>query len=305
DIAYAYSDSDGQIFNAGISSATGFNSTIVNAGQIINKTLEVMINGTAIKNRDVRLEFGVNFSYTDTKAKNLYAGDEFNIFRQAYAIKGLQYPTLRMTDFLRENGKIVLDKDGNVIPSKEEKILGTMVPPYLFGFNTKFSYKSLTVGFQIDSRLGSWMYSEVVPRMYAAGTHPETVKYDRQPFIMPNSMVRLADGSIVENTNVYSKGDKAWWTAYGNIQTTTAAKGDYLKLRELYIGYDLPEKWLTGQKLIKKASIGFVGNNLFIIRHSSNTIGDPEALYNQTDGYNSFRQIPSARSMGFNVNMTF
>lgn len=305
DIAYAYSDSDGQIFNAGISSATGFNSTIVNAGQIINKTLEVMINGTAIKNRDVRLEFGVNFSYTDTKAKNLYAGDEFNIFRQAYAIKGLQYPTLRMTDFLREDGKIVLDKDGNVIPSTDEKVLGTMVPPYLFGFNTKFSYKSLTVGFQIDSRLGSWMYSEVVPRMYAAGTHPETAKYDRQPFIMPNSMVRLADGSIVENTDVYSKGDKAWWTAYGNIQTTTAAKGDYLKLRELYVGYDLPEKWLTGQKLIKKASIGFVGNNLFIIRHSSNTIGDPEALYNQTDGYNSFRQIPSARSMGFNVNMTF
>jgi hypothetical protein len=180
-----------------------------------------------------------------------------------------------------------------------------MVPPYLFGFNTKFNYKSFTLGFQMDARLGSWMYSEVIPRMFAAGTHPETAKYDRQPFIMPNSMVRLADGSIVENNEVYSKGDKAWWTAYGNIQSVTAAKGDYLKLRELYIGYDLPQSWLSHQRMIKKASIGFVGNNLFIVRHSSNTIGDPEALYNQTDGYNSFRQIPTSRSMGFNVNITF
>lgn len=305
DIVYAYSDSDGQIFDAGISRATGFNSTIVNAGQVINKTLEIMVNGTAIKSKDMNLQFGLNFSYTDTKAKNLYAGDEFNIFRQAYAIKGLQYPTLRMTDFLRENGKIVLDQNGNVIPSEEEKVMGTMVPPYLFGFNTKFNYKSFTMGFQVDARLGSWMYSEVIPRMFAAGTHPETAKYDRQPFIMPNSMIRLADGSIVENNDIYSKGDKAWWTAYGNIQSVTAAKGDYLKLRELYIGYDLPQSWLAHQRVIKKASIGFVGNNLFIIRHSSNTIGDPEALYNQTDGYNSFRQIPTSRSMGFNVNITF
>lgn len=305
DIVYAYSDSDGQIFDAGISRATGFNSTIVNAGQIINKTYEIMINGTAIKSKDLNLQFGLNFSYTDTKAKNLYAGDEFNIFRQAYAIKGLQYPTLRMTDFLREDGKIVLDPNGNVIPSEEEKVMGTMVPPYLFGFNTKFNYKSFTMGFQIDARLGSWMYSEVIPRMFAAGTHPETAKYDRQPFIMPNSMVRLADGSIVENNEVYSKGDKAWWTAYGNIQSVTVAKGDYLKLRELYIGYDLPQSWLSHQRMIKKASIGFVGNNLFIVRHSSNTIGDPEALYNQTDGYNSFRQIPTSRSIGFNVNITF
>ncbi|KAF5277275.1 hypothetical protein FQR65_LT16051 [Abscondita terminalis] len=163
--------------------------------------------------------------------------------RHILAIKGDNTYPFRLKIFLRENGKIVLDKDGNVIPSKDEKILGTMVPPYLFGFNTKFSYKSLTVGFQVDSRLGSWMYSEVVPRMYAAGTHPETVKYDRQPFIMPNSMVRLADGSIVENTNVYSKGDKAWWTAYGNIQTTTAAK--VLPERTREIGCERPSVFAT------------------------------------------------------------
>ncbi|WP_028296161.1 SusC/RagA family TonB-linked outer membrane protein [Olivibacter sitiensis] len=305
DIAYAYSDSDGQIFNAQTSRATGFSSTTVNAGQMINSTIEVALNGTLIKKQNFSWDLGLNFTYTKTRALSLYTGNEFTIFRQQYAIVGEQYPTLRMTDFLRQDGKIVLDQNGNVIPSEEEVILGTMVPPYLFGLNSNFKYKGITFGFQVDTRLGAWMYSEVIPRMYTAGTHIETVQYDRQPFIMPNSMVRLADGSIVENTNVYSQGDRAWWDAYGNIQTVTAAKGDYLKLRELYVGYALPSKLLAGQKLIKKASIGFVGNNLFIIRHSSNRIGDPEALYNQTDGYSSFRQIPTSRSMGFNVNVTF
>lgn len=305
DITYAHSDSDGQIFTAGISRATGYSSTIVNAGRMINKTLEVMVNTTPIRSQNFELNFGVNYTYTDTQAKDLYAGDEFNIFRQAYAIKDHQYPTLRMSDFERKDGKIVLDKNGNIIQAQDEVILGTMVPPHLFGFNTNLRYKDFNFGFQIDSRLGSWMYSEVIPRMYAAGTHPETAKYDRQPFIMPNSMVKLDDGSIVENTSVYSKGDKDWWTKYSNIQTVTAAKADYLKLRELYIGYSLPKDLLAKQNFFKNASLGLVGNNLFIIRHKSNKIGDPEALYNQTDGYSSFRQIPTSRSIGFNVNMSF
>ncbi|GHE28374.1 SusC/RagA family TonB-linked outer membrane protein [Sphingobacterium griseoflavum] len=305
DITYAYSDSDGQIFNAGISRATGFNSTYVNAGRMINNTLEVMLNGSAIRSQDIDLQFGINFTFTDTKAKDLYAGNEFNIFRQAYAIKDEPYPTLRMTDFERHEGKIVLDQSGNVLPSEEEVILGTMVPPYLFGFNTQFRYKEFSIGFQVDSRLGSWMYSEVIPRMYSAGTHPETVKYDRQPFLMPNTVIKQDDGTFTENTNVLSQGDKDWWTKYGAIQTTTAAKADYLKLRELYIGYALPNSVVQRQGVFKKASIGLVGNNVFIIKHSSNQIGDPEALYNQTDGYSSFRQIPTSRSFGFNINMTF
>jgi len=307
DIAYAYSDSDGQIFNAGMSSATGFNSTTVNAGRMLNSTFEVMLNTAAIRKNDLDLSFGVNFTYTDSDVKDLYSGKQSNIFRQAYAVEGEQYPTLKMTDFLRDemSGKIILDNKGNVLPSTEEITLGTMVPPYLFGFNSNLRYKDFTLGFQIDSRLGSWMYSEVIPRMFDAGTHPETVAYDRQPFVMPNSMVKLEDGSIVDNTNTISKGDRAWWSAYGKIQTVTAAKADYLKLRELYIGYSLPQRILAKQNLISKASIGLVANNLFIIRHASNKIGDPESLYNQTDGYSSFRQIPSSRSVGFNINVTF
>ncbi|MCL7989486.1 SusC/RagA family TonB-linked outer membrane protein [Sphingobacterium sp. lm-10] len=307
DIAYAYSDSKDQIFNSQVSRATGFNTSTVNAGQMVNSTLEVALNGAAIRGTNFRWDVGLNFTYTKTEVLNLFTGNEFTIFRQQYAIVGEQYPTLRMSDFDRDpaTGKIILDPNGNIRLSEDETILGTMVPPYLFGFNSNFKYKGFTLGFQIDARLGAWMYSEVLPRMYTAGTHAETAQYNREPFIMPNTMIRTADGSLVENTDVYSRGDRAWWDAYGRVQTVTAAKGDYLKLRELYIGFDLPARLLAGQKVIRGASLGLVGNNLFIISHDSNQIGDPEALYNSTDGYSSFRQIPTARSFGFNINVAF
>jgi len=306
DFAYAFSDSKGQIFEAVTSSATGFNRSIVNAGRLTNSIIEVALNGSVVKKKDWNVDLGLNFSYTNNQVKELYTGQEFNIFRQQYAIVGEPYPTLKMKDFKRDDlGRIVVDKNGNISEAAEETVLGTMVPPYLFGFNTRIGYKGFQISAQFDSRLGSWMYSEVVPRMYAAGTHPETVKFDRAEFILPNSVVENADGSFSENTSVLSKGDKAWWTAYGKIQTVTAAKADYLKLRELQVSYTLPTSVLGNQKLIKRATLGLVGNNLFIITDKSNKIGDPEALYNGTDGYSSWRQIPSARSFGFTANFTF
>lgn len=306
DMAYAYSDSKGQIFEAVTSSATGFNKSIVNAGRLTNSIVELALQGAVVKNNNWNVDLGLNFSYTNNQVKELYTGNEFNIFRQQYAIVGEAYPTLKMKDFKRDDlGRIVVDKNGNISESADETVLGTMVPPYLFGFNTRVGYKGFQISAQFDARIGSWMYSEVVPRMYASGTHPETVKYNREEFILPNSVVENADGTFSENTSIMSKGDKAWWTAYGKIQTVTAAKADYLKLRELQISYTLPASLLGKQGVIKRATFGLVGNNLFIVTNKNNTIGDPEALYNGTDGYSSWRQIPSTRSFGFTANLTF
>ena len=76
-------------------------------------------------------------------------------------------------------------------------------------------------------------------------------------------------------------------------------------MRELNVTYNLPAKLLAKQNVIKEARISFIANNLFLIRHKDNTYGDPEYLYNDTDGYISFRQVPPYRTFGFNVNVVF
>lgn len=330
DGAYVFSDSDGQIFNAPVSTSSGYNSAYVNSGRLTNNIIELSINGDIIRNSNVRWNVGANFAYNKNVVKELY--DEADTrykanFRQSYTFVGEQYPSLWVSDYERDykgklsvasagddpiyinpkKGNVVVDANGNPIKATNNVILGTLIPPYLMGFNTQFEFKNISIAAQFDARWGAWMYSEVVPAMYEFGTHPETAIHGRgqNAFVWPNSVVKNADGTFSPNTTPVSNSGKEFWTDQGKIQSNTAVKSDFLKLRELSISYALPASLLANQNVVRGASIGLVGTNLFIIRHKENDIGDPEYLYNNTDGYSSFRQIPPMRTFGFNVSVNF
>lgn len=305
--SYVFSDSEGQIFNASTSRAIGYSTAIVNAGRLTNNIIELNINGDIVNNLNHRWNVGFTFSHIKNEVKELYEGDSYNIFRQSYANVSQAYPSLMVRDYKKDaEGRIVIDGEtGYPLIAEEETYLGTMVPPYQMGISSQYQWRNFTIGAQFDWRMGGWLYSEIIPRQYTAGTHPNTVLYDREPFIYPNSVVEQEDGTYVTNTAVYSPGDKAFWDFEGKVQSNTATKSDYFKLRELSINYNIPSSLLAGIKFIREASVGFVGTNIFIIRHEDNDHGDPEYLYNATDGYISFRMVPPYRSYGFNVNINF
>ena len=306
--AYVFSDSKGQIFNATTSRATGYASARVNAGRLTNSVIELNLNGDIIRNSNFKWNLGFNYTYINNQVEELFEGlQSFNIFRQSYANIGQAYPSLQVSDYKRDpNGNVVINAaNGNPVVATDATHLGTMVPPHQMGLNTMVTYKNISLGAQFDWRMGGWLYSEIVPRMYTAGTHPATVEFNRQPFIYPNSVIETSPGVFVPNTTVLSRGDKAFWQAQGAVQSNTAAKSDFFKMRELNVTYNFPAKLLAKQNVIKEARLSFIANNLFLIRHKDNTYGDPEYLYNDTDGYISFRQVPPYRTFGFNVNVVF
>lgn len=305
--SYIYSDSEGQIFNATTSRATGYSTAIVNAGRLTNNIIELSLSSDIISRKDMKWNLGFTFAHIKNQVRELYEGSSYNIFRQSYANVGQSYPSLMVSDYKRDpEGRTVINGEtGYPVLAESETHLGTMVPPYQMGLGSLFEYKGLSIGAQLDSRMGGWLYSEIIPRQYTAGTHPQTVAFDRQPFIYPNSVIEQEDDSFLPNTLVLSPGDKAFWDYEGKIQSNTAAKSDFIKLRELNISYSLPPSVLSGQNFIKETTLGLIGTNLFIIRHAENDHGDPEYLYNSTDGYVSFRQVPPYRTYGFNVNITF
>lgn len=307
--AYVYSDSDGQISNANVSRATGYNAMLVNSGRMTNNIIELTVNGDIIRSGQIRWNLGANYTYTKNIVKELYGGALFRQnFRQSYAFVGEYFPSLWVSDYKRDDqGRVVVDgQTGDPIVADENVILGPMVPPHIMGLNSLVSYKGLSLGLQFDWRMGGYFYSETIPPMYEAGTHPITAAYGREAFIWPNSVIETDPGVYVENNNLRtSGGGKEFWAAQGAIQSNTAAKGDFFKLRELNLNYQLPDAWFANRSFIRAASIGFVATNLFIITHSSNNIGDPEYLYNSTDGYYSFRQVPPLRNFGFTANVKF
>ncbi|GGW46247.1 SusC/RagA family TonB-linked outer membrane protein [Arenibacter certesii] len=306
---YVYSDSDGQISNANVSSATGYNAMLVNSGRMTNNIIELSVSGDIIKNSDINWNLGVNYSYTKNVVKELYGDSPFRQnFRQSYAFVGEQFPSLWVSDYQRDpNGNVVVDgQTGDPIIAVDNTLLGPMVPPHMLGINSTFTYGNLSLGLQFDGRMGAWFYSETIPSMFEFGTHPLTTKYNREPFVWPGSVIEIAPGEYVQNTDLNtSSGGKEFWSRQGSVQRNTAAKADFFKLREVNLSYRLPESILGNQELFRSVSLGVVASNLFVITHSSNNIGDPEYLYNSTDGYYSFRQIPPMRNIGLTLNVQF
>ncbi|MCH7409772.1 SusC/RagA family TonB-linked outer membrane protein [Belliella sp. DSM 111904] len=307
--AYVYSDADGQISNANISRATGYNAMLVNSGRMTNNIIELTVSGDVIRTMDWNWNLGFNFTHTNNVVRELYGGADFRQnFRQSYAFVGDQFPMLWVSDYQRApDGRVVVDAEtGDPIVAPDNVKLGPMVPPFMLGFTSRLEYKGFSLIAQFDGRMGGWFYSETIPPMYEFGTHPITAAYGREAFVWPNSVIETSPGVYVDNTDLLtSGGGKEFWTRQGAVQSNTAAKADFFKLRELNLSYTLPNKLLEGQKLVRSATVGVVATNLFVITHSSNNIGDPEYLYNNTDGYYSFRQVPPMRTVGFSVNASF
>jgi hypothetical protein len=81
-------------------------------------------------------------------------------------------------------------------------------------------------------------------------------------------------------------------------------KGDFLRLKNVVIGYTLPEK-LTGRWGVGRTRLYVTGQNVFTFTKYSGL--DPELGY--SDGNKQlnvdFAQYPQARSWIFGLNITF
>ena len=99
---------------------------------------------------------------------------------------------------------------------------------------------------------------------------------------------------------------RSYW---GNLGGRNAAAyiydASFVKLRQLTIGYSLPKSILTGTQ-IQNVGISIVARNLAILsKHTPNI--DPESSYSFNGGAQGldYFALPSTRSVGVNLNVTF
>ncbi|MBX3252540.1 MAG: SusC/RagA family TonB-linked outer membrane protein [Chitinophagaceae bacterium] len=310
DLTYAYSLSTDGIIQTDIPGSTGYATALVNAFEVSNNIYEVGVSGDVIRKRSLRWNVGVTMYYMDNKVQKIYGElDALHTFRQNYVVIGSPYNTFMFYDYKRDpNGNIIVNgTTGLPVSTTELYNAGTGTPPWQLGLHTSFDFKGFHIGAQFDYRLGAVVYSEAANRMIQDGTSPLTIAYDRQPFVIPGSVVETEAGKFEANT-VPVAGDRAYFTSYvGPVQSNYAVSANFFKLRELQIGYNLPASLLSKQKLVKTAGIALIGRNLFSIWHSDNIYNDPEFVYagGSSEGYLSWRHLPPTRMFGFSVNVGF
>ena len=310
-----------QILAVDVSPSTGYKKQLVNAGKINNKGLEIQLGVTALKKPDFQWDINVNFASNKSKVVEL---DEAGLLQsytigssgsvQVLAAVGKPYGTLYGTGFLRnEDGRLIVNADGTPATDPVNHYFGKFTPDWLGGITNQFRYKDFDLSFLIDIKHGGKLYSGTNATGRGTGVLASTLpgrdaahgglSYTVNSTTYDDGILVdgvNADGS--ENTKIVSA--QQYYKTLYRVNEANVFDASYIKLREVKLGYQLPNHWIT--KIgFQGASFALVARNLWIIHKNAPNI-DPETAFNtgNAQGLESL-QLPTTRSFGFNLNFKF
>ena len=317
DVSYYDRTSDKQIFSLAMDPASGYTAMNTNLGKVSNKGIEALVTVVPIRTKD--FEWSLNWNYTKNKNKVVSLpeelGGEVNIYGFSggtglYAIEGEEMGVFKAYRSKRDpEGHIIVNAQGIPVVSDELEKIGTMNYKYQMGLGTTLKYKSVSLGVDFDIRKGGLLFSRTADISYFTGNAMQTAYNDRNPFVVPNSVIDNGDGTYSENnialtpTQIYNFWNNGGWDRDADFLLDKS----YVKLRSVVLSCDLPKKWLAGT-FLTGVKVSAFGNNLFLWTPSSNTFVDPElsSFGNDLSGnFGEYSANPSSRKFGFNVNIKF
>ncbi len=343
DVAYYQKKTEDQILSVTTSNVVGFGSMLVNAGRIDNKGIEVQLVGEIFRNPNgFNWTTTFNFARDRSKIVELYPEQpDLKDYTMGWtwgysttATVGDAWGNIRGTGLNRitekdvEKGTATSDQIGAIkvnsagFPTTaSDQVVGNVAPDAIMGWRNDFSYKNLSFGAMFDMRLGGDIWSQTMAHAYNAGLASYTVDGDtgnvrekaivagRDVYSGERFVMQDASGKWVPNTLETNAQDFFEWGNGGGGEFAVF-KGSYLKLRELYLTYQLPKSLMNKAKFIKRATVSAIaGNVLLLWVDKSNTMRiDPETggVSSDTRGV-GFEQasVPGSRSFGVKLNLTF
>lgn len=326
DFTYFDNRTRNQIIPIELDIATGYASRIINAGEIQNKGIEVILNARPVQSASgFNWDFQANFTRTRGYVLELTEGlttytltgrNGANIQARVGERMGNIYGAgfARVEDPASPYfNQIIHNTSGTPITSPTLKEQGNYNPDWMLGIQNNLSYKGISLGFLFDYRHGGIVVSRTKTIGSTSGQLEETLfgrenGYDiTQPGngIISEGVIRNADGSFTPNTIKITS--RNWHNRYYERNNVEAAKYDatFLKLREVTIGYTIP-KSVLGKMPIQDVKISLVGRNLAL--WTENPHFDPETMAmgggTLIPGVEDMA-YPSTRSIGFNINVKF
>lgn len=336
DVAYYHKTTTDQILNVTVPYSSGYGAMLINAGEIQNKGVEIQLRGDILQSKEgLNWSSTLNFSKDNSKVIELYPelgldtygiGWTWGIATQARA--GEKWGSLVGTGFNRvtqedvtagtatadQIGAIKVNSNG-LAQTESAKVFGNVTPDFLMNWRHDFTIKNWQFGFLLDLRVGGDIWSQTMAHSYTAGTSIVTAEDGIRERNIIGGVDVMADerfvmqdasGNWVKNTietDAYS-----WFK--NDVSEYYTFDGSYLKLREAYISYTFPKEWMAKTRYISNATVSLIGNNLWLMWvHSSNKMRlDPETGGVSSDSRGvGFEQaaVPSSRSFGLKVNLTF
>ncbi|HMH24167.1 MAG TPA: SusC/RagA family TonB-linked outer membrane protein [Puia sp.] len=306
DVSYFERKTHHEIQNATLSQASGYSSTVVGTGSTKNNGLEVQVTGVPVKTQN--FTWNVTFNFTNVKNTILetdLAGGTVTLgtYRPLNAntafVKGMAGPQIMAHDYTYDSkGNIVVDGSG--LPAQGKLLpMGSVLPTVYGGLRNDLSYKDWNFSFLIDYNYGNKILSATSDYTISRGLNKLTL-VGRETGITTGVTAAGATNTVKADAQTY------YQALANNISKFSVLNGDYIKLRQITLGYTISERALGNIPLFRAIQISLVGRNLLtLMKHSENI--DPESGFASSVKYAGIEgtSLPASRTFGINANFKF
>jgi TonB-linked SusC/RagA family outer membrane protein len=313
DLTYYDQLSRNQILGVEISKASGYDSRILNAGKISNTGLEIVLTGSPVRLANgFTWETALNFSRNRNKVLELAEGLTTYVLYSRQGLNsearvGQAYGTLFGIGFDHApDGQRIYGANGYPVVSATPRVLGNIQPRWTGGWQNTFSYKGIVFSALIDVRSGGSLFDEGTGTGRWTGQYAETA-LGREEGVIGKGVVNIGTAeqpSFVPNTTIVPANALYGYNNPRRYHEAAIFDASYVKLREITLGYQIPAALLSRIK-IRSAKISLVGRNVLMLFKNTPHI-DPEAdRYGSNSQGFAYGELPSSRSLGANLNLSF
>lgn len=312
DLALYKNETTNDLVQASTSVYTGYNTRSVNLGKLENKGVEFLVSGTPVRSENFSWTTSINGAFNESlisKTNNENQPVSLDEPRtQNVRIQHIvdeRYGKIVGVSYVRDDaGNIVYDINADGVPIAREGgriILGDGVPPWSLGWSNNFRFGDFNLNFLIDAKFGGQIFSGTNTIAYGAGLHKNTLE-GRENGLEVTGIDNASGNSFT--TTVAPEDLQTYWNEVNDIAEEFVEDADFIKFREMSLGYNLPGSILD-KIFIKSANISFIARNLFYIKRSADNI-DPESAYNVSNSQGlEYFGVPSTRSYGVSLNVKF
>ena len=310
DFTYYQTHTKNQFFKLPAKDGDEYAYRYVNAGNIQNTGVELMIEGTPVEIKNFSWKTGINYAFNKNKVVRLHA--ELPVFQygpygfsSSYAMKlkkGGSFGDIYGKAFKRDtDGKILYETDGErqglpMIEGDGNTVkVGNANPDFTLGWTNTFSWKGLVLSLLVDGRYGGKVLSQTQADMDMYGVTKVTGDARDKGYVM-------LEGEKITNVKGFYKsivGGRAGVTEYYMYDATN------FRLRELALGYTFPKRWMEATKFFRDIQLAFTARNLFFIYKKAPF--DPDLILSTGNDNQAIEVygMPTTRSMGFSLRVMF
>ncbi len=278
-----------------LSRTSGFTSQTRNIGKMENKGIELTVNATPVQTKD--FNWTVNLIYAHNKNKVLSLPDHNPIIGTFIIKEGLDIQTFYVRVYKGVNPAngdplwyydSTRTKDTNNIGVAQRVPYGSASPKYFGAFTNTFKFKGFSLELQFNYQFGNLVQDSWGSYYLGAGFNAGF-----------NKMARILNrwqkpGDITDIPKFIENGNKN----FQNFSTFYLIKGDFIRLRNVQFGYEVPKSVLSKLK-IDRAFFYVRGTNIWTWVKDKHLGFDPEQGVSSQTNLDVF--IPKTVTVGVNL----